>query len=65
MSDARRPCVLVTGGTGVVGRAVVRELVRRGARVGFTFHTAEERAHALSLNLFEEEARRERERANP
>jgi 3-oxoacyl-[acyl-carrier protein] reductase len=41
----------VTGGTGAVGTAIVRCLVRHGARVAFSFHTAEDKARQLEQAL--------------
>lgn len=37
----------VTGGTGAVGVAIVRCLARHGARVAFSFHDNEDKAHEL------------------
>jgi NAD(P)-dependent dehydrogenase (short-subunit alcohol dehydrogenase family) len=60
--------VCVLGGTGVVGRAVVRELAARGAEVSFTFQSngelanalaAEHGARALRVDLADAEALRE------
>ncbi|HRI63934.1 MAG TPA: SDR family oxidoreductase [Polyangium sp.] len=45
MSELRT--ALVLGGTGYVGREVVRGLVREGVRVAFTYRTQEEAAQAL------------------
>ena len=42
---------LVFGGTGVVGREVLRLLSRRGVRTTFTYHRSIEEARALSLEL--------------
>jgi len=44
-------CVLVIGGTGAVGSAVVREVHGAGAQVELTYCTQTERAHALSREL--------------
>lgn len=43
--------VIVTGGTGTLGRAVCRALAARGAKVGFTFHREEALARALAEEL--------------
>lgn len=40
--------VLVLGGTGVVGSAVLRELRRRDVTATFTYHTSAAKAHALA-----------------
>jgi 3-oxoacyl-[acyl-carrier protein] reductase len=40
-------CVLVTGGSRGIGRAVVRALVAEGCRVAFTYRTGEAEARAL------------------
>lgn len=45
MSDSR--CALVFGGTGHVGREIVRELTRAGQRVVFTYHQHAEFAATL------------------
>lgn len=45
MSD--EPCILVTGATGVVGVAVVRDLLRRGYRVIASYAHSESAAAAL------------------
>ncbi len=42
---------LVTGGTGAVGRAIVRVLAREGAAVAFTYHSAEATAKDLCAQL--------------
>ena len=42
---------LVTGGSGAVGTAVVRVLVREGARVAFTYHHQVEKARQLEQSL--------------
>lgn len=39
--------VIVTGGSGALGRVVAASLARAGARVGITFHTGETAANAL------------------
>jgi 3-oxoacyl-[acyl-carrier protein] reductase len=46
----------VTGGTGAVGAAIVRCLVRHGARVAFSFHTQADKARALEAELTRETA---------
>src|SRR6186713_2503936 len=48
---AAAPRVVVTGGNGQVGRAIVRELSRRGARVAFTFLRNESVARELCAEL--------------
>lgn len=45
MKDSRM--ALVLGGTGYVGRDIVRGLVREGVGVAFTYHTRADEAHAL------------------
>jgi NAD(P)-dependent dehydrogenase (short-subunit alcohol dehydrogenase family) len=55
MSGEKRPnhgprC-LVFGGSGVLGGAVCRILVRRGARVAFTYNTGVEKARSLEEEL--------------
>src|SRR5579872_163807 len=51
-SEARkRTGALVFGGTGTVGSEVVRGLHRAGVPTVFTYHTAEARAQALSVEL--------------
>lgn len=45
MTSSKR--ALVLGGSGVVGRAVVRELAARGAEVVFTFHASEAAARSI------------------
>lgn len=47
MNQERRG-VLVLGGTGAVGSAVVRELSQAGLSISFTYHTAESRAGELA-----------------
>lgn len=47
-NDKRR--VLVLGGTGYVGSAVVRTLAAAGVSSAFTYHRAAERAHALTAD---------------
>lgn len=42
---------LVLGGTGAVGREVVRALARAGARVSFTYHRSEALAQALAAEV--------------
>lgn len=49
---------IVVGGTGYVGRAICRELASRGARVGLTFHRAEDVARAMCEELPGAHARR-------
>ena len=49
MFDGR--IAFVTGGTGAVGAAIVRCLVRHGARVAFSFHSQEEKARQLEAEL--------------
>jgi 3-oxoacyl-[acyl-carrier protein] reductase len=41
--------VLVLGGTGAVGSAVLRELARRGIAAVFTYHRSEDKARMLEL----------------
>ena len=41
-------CVLVTGGTRGIGRAIVERLLRDGRRVAFTFNTSAEVASELA-----------------
>ena len=40
--------VMVLGGTGAVGSAVLRELARRGLPAAFTYHAGQEHARALA-----------------
>jgi 3-oxoacyl-[acyl-carrier protein] reductase len=47
--DVKR--ALVLGGSGTVGSAVLGELARRGVPAVFTYHRAEDRAHALAREL--------------
>jgi pteridine reductase len=44
----------VTGGAVRLGRAIVEALVARGARVAFAFHSSEDAARALELELARE-----------
>ena len=46
-----RKSALVFGGTGTVGREVVRGLARAGVPTTFTFHRSSERANALASEL--------------
>ena len=43
--------VVVTGGTGAIGRAIVRAAARYGANVAFTFHKSADDAAALAQEL--------------
>lgn len=43
--------VLITGGSGGIGSAAVREFIRAGYAVAFTYHTGEDRAFALLNEL--------------
>ena len=45
---------IVTGGSGGIGQELVRELARQGAHVVFTYHKAEQQAHALCAQLLQE-----------
>ena len=45
---------LVTGGTGGIGSAIVRQLAREGASVTFTYRSGAERALALVEELSDE-----------
>jgi 3-oxoacyl-[acyl-carrier protein] reductase len=54
VSDSRRGSgrtALVLGGTGAVGRVIVRQLVAAGVRTVFTYHRARELAEALGREL--------------
>ncbi len=51
MAGGDRQDVLVTGAGGFVGSAVVRELVRRGARVRVALRSGSARAHLQGLNV--------------
>lgn len=54
MTDGRRGSgrtALVLGGTGAVGRVIVRQLVAAGVRTVFTYHQARELAEALGREL--------------
>lgn len=53
MPDASRTGILVTGGTGGIGAAVVRRLAEPGARVAFTFRSNRQAADALVAELGE------------
>jgi 3-oxoacyl-[acyl-carrier protein] reductase len=46
-----RGTALVFGGTGTVGREVLRGLARAGVRTTFTYHRSRERADALAAEL--------------
>jgi 3-oxoacyl-[acyl-carrier protein] reductase len=46
-----KPSVMVLGGTGTVGAAVLHELARRGVPAVFTFHRSEDKARVLALEL--------------
>lgn len=48
---------LVTGGSGAIGQAIVRVLVREGAAVTFTYHSREDEARKLEAELKAEGAR--------
>jgi 3-oxoacyl-[acyl-carrier protein] reductase len=41
----------VTGGAGAVGSGIVRSLAQHGAQVAFSFHTGQEKAARLELDL--------------
>ena len=42
---------LITGGSGGIGSAIVKEFVKAGYAVAFTYHTGEDRANALIEEL--------------
>jgi 3-oxoacyl-[acyl-carrier protein] reductase len=56
-SPENQQVALVTGGSGGIGREIVRALARRGCRVAFTFRTGGEAARALESELGGPEAR--------
>ena len=39
--------VLITGGTGGIGSAMVRLFAQKGHKVSFTYHTSEEKAQSI------------------
>ncbi|OIP34906.1 MAG: hypothetical protein AUK47_17535 [Deltaproteobacteria bacterium CG2_30_63_29] len=43
--------LVVTGGSGSIGSAICRAATRDGAKVAFTYHEGEERAHTLAAEL--------------
>lgn len=45
--DGLPGAAVVTGGTGSIGSAICRLLIKRGSRVVFTYHTGRERASAI------------------
>jgi 3-oxoacyl-[acyl-carrier protein] reductase len=45
MSDLAGKVALITGGSRGIGAEVARTLARKGAAVGFTYHSASDRAH--------------------